>query len=234
MPVDLAVFKIQQATLELRYATAFLLWDRAGTIWRRIASYYPETAPKNVQPNVQTFSLDERTDGAIQVERCSVSTMHAGNLDDFKKMSGIFCEEVLSKLEIKIIDRIGFRVIFERKFNSIEDSINYIDRIVKAKPSKDKYFNIQGRLKEFDYAVRWEDQSRGCLARIKTVQLKLDIETPKEFDELSGVHAQKTVVIVDADMYTLLPVPVGRFNAPAIIEDWFRLMKRDLSEFLDV
>jgi hypothetical protein len=89
-------------------------------------------------------------------------------------------------------------------------------------------------LKEFDYAVRWEDQSRGCLARIKTVQLKLDIETPKEFDELSGVHAQRTVVIVDADMYTLLPVPVGRFSAPAIIEDWFRLMKRDLSEFLDV
>jgi hypothetical protein len=120
VPVDLAIFKIQQATLELRYATAFLLWDRAGAIWRRIASYYPETAPKNVQTNVQTFSLDEITDASIQVERCSVSTMHVGNLDNLKKMSGILCEEVISKLEIKIIDRVGFRVIFEKKFNSVE------------------------------------------------------------------------------------------------------------------
>jgi len=234
VPVDLTDFKIQQAALELRYATAFLLWDRAGSIWRKIASYYPEISPKNVQPNLQMFSLDARTDGTVQIERCLITTMHVGNLEEFKRLGAIFCEEVISRLEINVIDRIGFRIIFEKKFNNVDEAIVYIQGVVRAKPPKEKYFNIKGGLKEFEHTMRWEDESRGCLARIKTAQLKLNIETPKEFDELSGVHAQRTVVVVDVDMYTLLPVPVGRFSAPALIEDWLRLMKRDLSEFLDV
>jgi len=234
VPIDLSDFKIHQAALELRYSPAFLLWDKAGTIWRKVASHYPELRARNVEPNTQSFRFYDRTDGIIQTEKCYITTFFPGNLDEFKKLSSIFFEEVLTKLEIISIDRIGFRLILEKKFNSQDDLLSFVSSSLKSKPSKGKYFNIEGRLREFEHAMRWEDESKGCTARLKAVVLKVDIDAPREFEDLSPVHSQRSILTADADMYTLLPVSVGKFSSVAIIEDWARLIRRDFSEFMDV
>ena len=78
----------------------------------------------------------------------------------------------------------------------------------------------------------WEGEARGCMARIQTAQLKLDVEIPPGFEGVNSVHVENTAVNIDVDYYTLLPTSVGKFDGSTLIDDWYRLIRRDVPELL--
>jgi hypothetical protein len=233
--IDLSQFKVQKCVLELRYATAFLLWDRAGSIASQLSKHYPNLKLKEVQPNSQLISVDEHSDAHVKIDSASVTVAFpTSDLNTFKKLASVLFPLVIDKLELDILSRIGFRVFFEKAFKNREGTAAFVAEITRSMPRKSKYFGFEGKMFEFDHAIRWETEVLGCLARIRTIQNQLDIEIPNDFGALDPVHAEKHAVQVDADYYAHAPTPIGKFDAVSIIESWYHLIRRDVGEFLDV
>jgi hypothetical protein len=234
MSIDLSQFRVRQTVLELRYAAAFLVWDRSGAIWHEMSTRYLDLQVRTASPNIQSVRIDSKNDATVQINTCNVTTAYPShNLDDFKKLSEAFFPIVISKLEIEALTRIGFRVFFEKKFKNREDTATFAVSLVKGMPSGSKYCNIEGRVLELDHAVRWEGEARGCMARIRTANSKLEVEIPVDFDGRESIHEESNIVQVDVDFYTILPTVVGKFDGPTIIGDWFRLIRRDVPELLN-
>lgn len=233
MPIEFSQFKVRQGTLELRYSPAFLLWDRAGTIWQELHKRYPELRANVTQPSQQVMKVDNSSDAALQINTCNVTTAYPPTgFENFKLLAARFFQIVIATLEIETLERIGLRIIFERQFATREEAADFAFNLTKYRPGKSKYLGIDGRAVDFDYAIRWEGEARGCMARIKTAQFKLDVEIPAGFEGVNSVHKEITIVNIDVDYYTLLQTHVGKFDGPTLIDDWYRLIRRDVPELL--
>jgi len=155
VPIEFSQFKVRQGVLELRYSPAYLLWDRAGTIWRELYKRYPELKANVVQPNHQVMKVDNSSDAVLQVNTCSVTTTYPSTgLENFKLLVARFFQVVIATLEIETLERIGFRVIFERRFPTREETADFATNLTKYHSEKSKYLGIDGRVMDLDYAIR--------------------------------------------------------------------------------
>jgi hypothetical protein len=198
-----------------------------------MSGHYPNLQLRNIQPNVQVVKIDGASEASVNVDKANIkTTFPTSGLDNFKTLAGVFFPIVISKLEIEALNRIGFRMLFEKRFDSKAKMAIYARDMATGTPRQQKYMNIDGNIVDFERSIRWESESKGCFASLKTLQLKLDIDTPPEFDDVTPIHAEKNSVLVDVDFYAHLPTPIGKFNGPTLIEDWYHLIRRDISEFL--
>lgn len=240
MPFDLSQFKVQKAVLEIRYAPAFLIWDRTGHIWNQVQSAFPDLKSQKVQPNLQSLMLNKTINATLAIENSHLAGRNLPNdLKPFSDACQIFFPIIVTELKLANLTRIGFRIFYEKVFSSKDadaDKDAAADFALGNLPSfkrSGKFFNTDGRLRDVDFALRWEGENTGAFARVQTVQQKLETEIPAEFDNIAEpVKVQKTLLLIDVDYYAHSNTPVSKFNAPALIESWAHAIRRDLTKFV--
>src|SRR4051812_7130852 len=115
MPLVLSQFKLNRAVFEVRYASAFLLWDRAGITWHKLKRKYPEMkVAGNPGPNTQQISLAPDLLAEVHLDRANVHSLRVGKIESFASTCDDVFRELVDALEVTDFSRLGFRQYFEK------------------------------------------------------------------------------------------------------------------------
>jgi hypothetical protein len=101
------------------------------------------------------------------------------------------------------------------------------------KRRQDKYYNIQGKVLDPEMSWRWEGDATGCTTKIQVVEQKLEFDFPGEFVDTEPPETKKILAMIDVDYYAHGNTSVSKFKPDSVIENWLRLVKRDVSEFIN-
>src|SRR5687768_17381456 len=117
-PLELSDFKFSRATIEVRTALNFLLWDRIGTIWSEFKSHHPHLKLMSASPADTSFSLENKLTFNISMKTTDVlecTSIAATEFRPSQTLKGLeehFSELLsitISQLELVEFTRVGLR-----------------------------------------------------------------------------------------------------------------------------
>jgi hypothetical protein len=92
LPINLDQFTPWTATFEVRYDTAFLFWDRSGSVWADVKKQYPEAAVDQANPNQVRVAVDDRTQAVVGVDRTFFTVSKPKNdLRELRSLAEVKC-----------------------------------------------------------------------------------------------------------------------------------------------
>ncbi len=232
LSLSLDSMKLNKAVMEIRYDNAYLLWDRSGSIWSEMNSIWPGLIMKIAEPNTTTFVVDDRYELSVQIGKALFIDRKASrSLKEFKENAEIFVNQVAESLNLKEFTRLGFRLIFSKKYD---------DKILAAKdllstnllkvPSG-KHFNIDGKVIMPQYSMRWEGDSAGLRVLLVAQDKKVELEINPDIYELESVNFTRSEIVYDIDYYTLKNTKKGQLNVSEWISQAYHAVKRDSKFF---
>lgn len=235
MAFDLSQFSVNRATLEVRFDFAFALWDRAGGIASDLRKiHFPNLQSKQAEPNLQVLQLAPQVQCSIQADKafiiCGAPT---SNLLTLKEASAKFFPLIIERLELVDFTRIGLRIFFQRRLPTKAACAEYIIANVPYLRRKGKFFNIETNPTDPVLALRWEGPATGCLLNLNIVDAKLKLDIPFDFPTELPDELTHTAVNLDTDFYAHGLTATSKFNAPALIENWNHLIRRDIGAFIN-
>ena len=59
--MDISHFNLHSVSFEVRYDQAYLLWDRAGSIWHDIRQTHPKLVLKEANPGKVVMTIEKNT-----------------------------------------------------------------------------------------------------------------------------------------------------------------------------
>ncbi len=231
--MNLSQLKLNQATLEIRYENAYLLWDRAGHIWSNANSTWAKISMMQAKPMITSFIINDRFEMAVKLDRAHFIDMKpSSGLEEFIENTKQFIDLVSKILDISEYERLGFRLIYSKKFN---DKVSAADSLISTKLMKvpeGKHFNIEGSILLPQYSLVWEGKSTAIRALLTARDETIDLAVSPGIEEVSPVHIEKHEFIYDLDYYTLDTVSYGQLNIKEWISQAYHLIKRDSRVFL--
>lgn len=241
MAVDLSQYKIVKQVLDIRYPTAFLLWDRAGHIWDEVSKQFPNVKLKSAQPNQTSVAITDAMDGVVNNDKAVLiqDVEDSAKQPAFIEAAAIFFPLVIHLLEVQTLKRVGMRIHFEREFQSSAAASEYFLGATNSSVAEGKFFNFEGRALDFERHVRIESDSLGISIKHLTQKQTVNLELPaaaKALLKLSDEQVtprERNVVLLDVDYYAHSPMPVGSFHVKRILESWTHAIRRDIARFLN-
>lgn len=233
MPINLDDLNPVSATFEVRYAPQFLVWDRSGTIWSKMAAKYPQIANKQVEPNSVAVKLAPCLDAVIQIDKAIItSSLPPTDLTPLKDAAMVLMPMLLDHLPIEKYTRIGMRTIYHKPFPTQLAAVEYLQQCVSLPSPNGKVMNVDGRVLEQAYSFRWQGEATGFHLRLSAVESRIGMELPAEFLHLKPADSNLTLyrTIVDIDYYSHAQVSVDQVRPDDLIDSWLKLIRRDLSK----
>lgn len=227
-----AELKPFQAVLEVRYADAFSLWDRAGMLWTRLAKKYENLERIQAQPTETIFRLGKSFELAAKLDGASVVAFKPEkNLTEFIQLTDVFFRIVAEILEISAYNRVGCRLIFTKDFSSIQAASAAILATGLLKWPEGQQFSKTGTPVQPEWALRWEDENRGVHLRLRVDERKYEIKPPLVW-EGKYESTTSTEVSWDVDWYTRKRVLVTQMSYSEFIGQCVHAVRRDSDHFL--
>lgn len=224
---------LKQATFEIRFDDAYILWDRAGLIWSEAKSKLPDMKLIAATPNEVKFMLENRFEFSLNLDKAHIIDMKpSSSLKDFQEHADFFIDLVTNSLSLNTYSRIGFRLIYRKDF---PDKFMAASALLSKKlifVPENKLFNIQGTTLMPRYSIVWEGDSSATKVTIAAQNKKIDLDIPPSIEEISPVHLEKSEIIFDIDYYTLKNISKGQFNTKEWIQQIYHIIKRDSRSFL--
>lgn len=235
-PYPFSSFQRAQVTMELRYADAFILWDRTGTIWREIEHQYKSLRNTGAAPNLATFIADERFGLSVGINQ-AVITDHkpSGGANSTTEAMGGFAKVVIGCLEIPVLKRVGTRIIHRMRCKSAEDARSKLEAALPIKASKTPFFNIQPERFSPHLKLDVNDGELGYTVQFHANERTFEFEPPPEVSDFELATARKTIgeLVLDFDFYTMKPIPTESFDASVWVSGWHKSINKEADRVLD-
>jgi hypothetical protein len=226
-------FILRQATFEARYSNAYIAWDRAGRIWSQVSSKWPKTKMSKAEPMVTNFLVDDRYDFELKLDMAHVTDLTpSSSLKEFTSNADEFINIVADSIDLREFTRLGFRLIYSRKFTDKYEAANSLISTKMISVPTGKHFNYEGKVVMPNFSMRWEGESAGVRAMLTAQDKKIDLDVAPGEEEIRAVHVERSEVVFDIDYYTLKTTTRGQLNAKEWISQAYHLIKRDSRAFL--
>lgn len=231
--LDLSSLKLTQATMEIRFDNAYMLWDRAGLVWSKASSIWTNLKMGKAEPMVTTFIVDDRYELSIQLDKAHFIDMQPiSSLKEFMVNAELFVALVVDSLDITEFTRLGFRLLYSKKFQDKTEAANAFISTKLINAPRGKHFNIEGKILMPNYSLRWEGESTGVRVKLTAQDKKIDLTVGPGVEEILPVHVERSEVIYDIDYYTLKNTRKGQLNVKEWISQAYHLIKRDSNVFM--
>jgi hypothetical protein len=229
MPISISVsdFKVTTAVCEVRHENAYLLYDRTGMLCEEIQKSYTDCTVASATPNHTVLQAQE---GSFNLElgACRFSSSKPdGTLEKFASHSKRFFDNVLYNLDIRLLSRVGLRVMLRKDFDTMDQAKAAFSslKLVQLQP-KERF----GAASEPHEALfRWEGNQIGTTWRLKAEAGKIDVVLPPELEsdpEKAEIHKSIVGLVLDVDYYTAAPVERAQWDSTAWITQSFRTIKK--------
>lgn len=231
--LDLSNLKLTQATMEIRFDNAYILWDRAGLVWSKTSSIWSNLKMGKAEPMVTTFLVDDRYELSVQLGKAHfIDMLPSSSLKEFMTNADLFVSLVVDSLEISEFTRLGFRLLYSKKFKDKTEAANALMSTNMVSIPSGKHFNIEGKILMPKYSMRWEGESTGVRVSLTAQDKKIDLDVNPGIEELTPVHVERSEVIYDIDYYTMKNTKKGQLNVKEWISQAYHLVKRDSNVFM--
>jgi hypothetical protein len=230
---DLSDIKLSQATIEIRYPNAYILWDRAGVIWSKASSTWPNMKMGKAKPMVTSFLIDGRYELSVKLDMAHLIDLNpTSSLKDFITNADSFVTLVANTLDIKEFTRIGFRLIYNKRFKDKAEAATSLIAMKMINVPTGKHFNIEGKPLMPSYSVRWEGESMGARVSLLAQDKKIELDVAPGVEEITPVHIERSEILYDIDYYTLKNTAIGQLNFKEWISEAYHVIKRDSNAFM--
>jgi hypothetical protein len=233
------------AAFEGRFEKCHLFWDRAGTIWNEITSKRPLLRQQKAEPGNTVFQLGREYALSIVLEQDKdrlnvVAHYPRRNLLDFAELSAEFTEVVARHLQIDSYARLGLRLTYTKVFH---DRLAASEAIVATgilRLPERRHFEVSGSPVLPGAELRWEDDKRGCVLRLRAEEVEFSFEPPLGWEGALGpdgprpYHGKVARFVYDVDVFTTAVVPSSMLNVKDWILNSLHLINRDSNDFLHV
>jgi hypothetical protein len=224
-------FDLAKIVIEIRYKSAYLLWDRCGSIWREASSIWPSLKPTNVEPNRQSFRVDNKYEFGIELNK-SFMIAHYCKAKNIKDDQEAFIDLVRKCLKIDTYERVGTRFIYELECESVEDGAKKFSETGLVKCPTGPFLNIDGNIKPRHISFLNEDEDTGVKVDLQTAVKKFEIEKPLGVKEFDYPQLDKKILLLDVDYYTKKALLPGQLNVAEWVKQVDHAIKRDAQKLL--
>jgi hypothetical protein len=228
MPLRLSIddFNVVSAVCELRYADAFLIYDRTGQICIDSKAAYTNCEVVTAAPNQTVLRAKEGT-FTVELNQCRFTTSHPDTtLEKFAAHCKWFFDSVVYNLDVRVFTRIGLRVAFRKDYKNLDEAkVGLSSLKLLTIPEKER-FGAASDPREMIF--RWEGTQVGAMLRLSAELGKIDVVLPPELElEKSEIHKSIIGLLLDVDYYTVAPVERSQWDANSWIPRSVRTIKKE-------
>jgi hypothetical protein len=227
---------LYQASFEVRFPEALLLWDHAGAIWTQVVRNRPDLKLKHAEPNKVIFAAvgEQETQLTIELTRLVVSTIRPDKkLEDFATLVDEFTGSAVRYLELADFTRVGLRLSFIKEYDKPEIATSALFGTGLVSMPEGAQFGVSSPPLAAEYYVRRDDGTNGYNFRLKTETVKVDFQP--EFGLAAYLKAktvEKERILLDVDCYVAGSVPVERLLLADWIAQRLHVIRRDSRKFV--
>nr|WP_320192250.1 hypothetical protein [uncultured Desulfobacter sp.] len=140
---------------------------------------------------------------------------------------------LLEYLKIESYSRIGFRVIYDKIFDTKKESAEAFLKLKKLRIPDTTTFNIDGDIVHPQFQFRLEGEDLGVSFGLKTQSKNIDLNVPSEIsDIIESTHLEQEAMVMDLDYYTMSATKPGQFNISEWVAQVDHVIRRDLKTFI--
>ena len=185
----------------------------------------------DAKPNLTSFRIGDDFALEIGIDKAHISAFGVKHSDIIEPFEN-FLYTVRKTLEITSYNRLGFRVIYEKKCNNNkQDSNYYFQRMGIVNFPQRQLFNIKGMVHNPELSYNWEDEKIGLRVAIKSVIQKVKFDAPQNMEDLKSIDIENDLLVVDLDYYTKAVTTPGQIKLSEWINQIVHLINRD-SQYL--
>jgi hypothetical protein len=106
--MQLADLTLFQSVVEVRYASAYLLWDRSGELWSKLRLRLQGLRMISAEPNQTVFRVADAFEFGVKLESASLNAFRPNRtLTQFCEHAGEFFPLASEMLEVAEFSRVG-------------------------------------------------------------------------------------------------------------------------------
>lgn len=226
-------FSFDSLVLQIRYANAYELWDRAGAISRAMCEIWPDLDLAKGQPNQQML-VSQAVTIESGIKHSTVTLNRIWNAQKNQQLKETF-EAWRDILGIKEFTQVSSRVKYFREFDSLKEANAYVLGLNLVTWPTEKVFDqpMDGDKNGIDVRFRFEDSKSFSLVRIHAEQISYEVKLDPAFvPDQAEIKKLRFQAVVDFDRGVLGSIAVREFR----IEDWLKgfshVIKRDLDKVI--
>lgn len=227
-------FKTQSAIIQIHYADAFLLWDRAGEIARHISNIWPGIKFSEALPQQQTLTGEGVSiQTSFSKSTITVSGEHALNQLRVKQICDTY-DVWRKELELNELSRVSTRVTYSKNFDSLGKANAELLALNLVQWPDTKVFEqpLESERNGLEIQYRFEDDNSFSLLKLKAEQLKYEVNLdPNVFDE-PMIRKLINRTIIDFDRGLLSTVNASKFRMDEWIKGYQHILRRDIEKVL--
>jgi uncharacterized protein (TIGR04255 family) len=225
-------FKPFSVTCELRYKSAYLIYDRTGQVLEDLRNTFTDIAVSTAGPAQTAFMAEEGT-FTLELGACRFTTSRFDNknAETFAKHCAAFFDAVTNQLQINVFTRIGLRYIARKEFKTLDESKAALASMALVNLKPTKRFNSSDSPTEMFF--RWEDAQIGAYVRLRaeTTEIKFP-STPELQDYVPKVDKKLHGLTLDIDYYTVAPVEREQWNSLEWLQQKLRIVRKEADGIL--
>ena len=224
-------FDFSQWTFESRFASAYIFWDRAGTIWQESVRLFPDITVITADPS-KIVMRDGPIDFTVEAGRVAVQVYEESKLKDAPSIAGKFAKMISSKLELAEVTRIGIRTVYSKTFPTREAAAEALLKLNLLNIPDGKYLGAAGLPLNPEMSFRKEEGNNGFSIRIKAEGIEYKLELPYLWRSIAkSVKEVHEVLSFDVDVYLHGIILLSQI----VFDDWIaktmHVVRRDSGHF---
>jgi hypothetical protein len=225
-------FQLNTAIVQLQYANAFELWDRAGHVARRLSKIWPGLKLIDAQPQQQTLSgLGVQIQTGLAQSTITLKgekSLDQHRIQQIKETFDVWRDA----LDLEEINRVSTRAIHVKKFVTMKDASAYLLALNLVKWPSEKVFDQPqaSPLNRPEIAYRFEDKDSFSFLHFKTEELKLEVDLDPEFFDEHKLSELRYRTIIDFDRGVLGTVNAQKFRMDDWLKGYLHVLRRDIQK----
>lgn len=224
--------KLHALIVQVGYAQAFELWDRAGAIARQASRIWPGLELNTANPQEQTL----RGDG-LQIQTTmdkATITLHRPESLDARKVQQLadMFDIWRKELELLELSRVSTRAIYARDYASIAEANAALFALNLVRRPTERVFDQpqDAELNTVDVQYRFEDSKSFAFLRIRSERIEYKVELDPDFVSETEIRSNKSRLLIDFDRALLGTVIAAKLRMDDWLKGFQHVLRRDLEK----
>jgi len=227
-------YKPNTLILQIAYADAFEIWDRAGAIGRSLCKIWPGLRVQDGKPQYQTYSGRGVTiqtgisDSTVTVKGDDVFS--SGRIAQLQDTYALWRE----MLDLSQLKRASSRVIYVKKFDTMAEASVELRGMKLVDWPESKVFDqpMESELNGVEVTYKFEDKSSFAFLRLKAEMVKIEVDLDPEFFPDDNLSKTINRLLIDFDRGLLGTVDAEKFRVDEWIRGFQHVLRRDIEKVL--
>lgn len=229
-------FKLHSAVIQIKYADAYEIWDRAGKIARHLSRIWPGLKLAEGQPHQQVLQGEG-------VHLQTGITKSTATLSGEKALGQLKVQQINDTfgvwrevLELNELNQVSTRVTYLKEFASLKDANAELFSWNLAQWPTTKVFDqpLESDHNGLEIQYRFEDKNSFSVLKLKAEQLKFEADLDPYYVDDPEIRKIKSRLAVDFDRGLLGSVSAEKFRMDEWIKGYQHILRRDIEKVIKV